>query len=358
MFSIGDEAGDSDLDLPLSALLMLTRYEETAITQRDAHGRFPTALMASAKDHFFDRPVVDEWGLAMQHALQRLFPSWQPEPRAPSVMLTHDIDEVGLPPNATNFKSAIGHSVRRRRPDATLRDLVSWLGQGVPTYVSLIRTIVRIDLDRGLTSTVFWKGSSAKPFDSGYDPADLRIRQTIEAVRAMGVENGVHPGYWTLDNPARLAEELSRLRSVLPAIPLGGRQHYLRWNPTMWVHWADAGLSYDSSVGFPDAVGFRAGTCIPYKPWSFTTNRQLDIVEIPLIAMDVALRASRNSADESYQKLLQSFERCVDVGGIFALLWHPRSLVYREYGDLYPRVVEALAARTTRPWSDSVRRVY
>jgi hypothetical protein len=358
MFSIGDEAAHCSLDLPLSALLMLARYEETAVAQRDAHGRFPTELMASSRGLFLDRPVVDEWGVAMQDALQRLLPRWQPQARTASVMLTHDIDEVGLPPNATNLKSAIGHALRRRRPGATVRDLVSWSGLGLPSYLRLVHAIVRVDLDRGLTPAVFWKGSRRAPFDSGYDPTDPRIKRTIEALRVMGVENGVHPGYWTLDDPGRLDEELSRLRPVLPEVPLGGRQHYLRWDPAMWGYWADAGLSYDSSVGLPDTVGFRAGTCIPYMPWSFATNRQIDLLEIPLIAMDVALGVGRSSREECYQRLIQAFERCAAVGGIFTLLWHPRSLLYREFGDLYPRVIDALGARTTIPWPYKAKQIY
>ena len=43
------------------------------------------------------------------------------------------------------------------------------------------------------------------------------------------------------------------------------RQHYLRWRaPTTWQNWEDAGLDYDSTVGYADHVGFRAGTCYEY----------------------------------------------------------------------------------------------
>ena len=53
------------------------------------------------------------------------------------------------------------------------------------------------------------------------------------------------------------------------------------------MHWERCGLAYDSTLGYNERPGFRAGTCIPIRPWLFGSNRECNLVEIPLVAMDV-----------------------------------------------------------------------
>src|SRR5262249_44264213 len=154
------------------------------------------------------------------------------------------------------------------------------------------------------------------------------------------IENGVQPGYETFRSPERLRREISALREVLGDRPLGGRQHYLRWCPDTWLHWETSGLSYDSSLGFADRVGFRAGTCVPYRPWLFVLNRAADLVEIPLHVMDGTLFVYMNLDPEESIRLIQDcLERCRLVGGVFATVWHNNNLLEAKYRTLYLRLL-------------------
>ena len=57
----------------------------------------------------------------------------------------------------------------------------------------------------------------------------------------------------------------------------GGRQHYLQWaNPTTWRNWDAAGLAYDCTLAFSEAVGFRTGTCHEYPVFDLVARRPLD----------------------------------------------------------------------------------
>src|SRR5205807_6191871 len=103
----------------------------------------------------------------------------------------------------------------------------------------------------------------------------------IDWLQDQGVEMGVHPGYYTFLSPDQLLQEVQSVRTVLGKSPVGGRQHYLRWCPETWLHWERCGRAYDSTVGYADAIGFRAGTCIPYRPWLPALNREANLVEIP-----------------------------------------------------------------------------
>ena len=70
----------------------------------------------------------------------------------------------------------------------------------------------------------------------------------------------------------------------------GGRQHYLQWvNPATWRNWDGAGLDYDCTLGYGDAVGFRTGTCREYPVFDLLRRRPLGLRERPFQVMDVTL---------------------------------------------------------------------
>jgi hypothetical protein len=189
------------------------------------------------------------------------------------------------------------------------------------------------------------------PADSGYDPRHRKIRRVLEWLRKIGVECGVHPGYATFRSPEKLRREVSILRDLLGPQPLGGRQHYLRWCPDTWIDWENCGLAYDSSVGYADQIGFRAGTCIPYRPWIFSLNRQSDLLEIPLLVTDrtlvVKMKLEKAEALQAVDGLLA---RCKAVGGVFTLLWHNDSFLEPAYREIYLCLLKTLSGAENYNW--------
>ncbi len=74
----------------------------------------------------------------------------------------------------------------------------------------------------------------------------------------------------------------------------GQRYHYLRLDPHSNFATLDSlGFLYDSTLGFADQPGFRAGIAQPFRPWDLEREQPLRLVEIPLAAMDVTLAEER-----------------------------------------------------------------
>jgi len=163
-------------------------------------------------------------------------------------------------------------------------------------------------------------------------------------LRELGFELGVHPGYDTFRHRPRLASEVEYLQRALRLHSPGGRQHYLRWSPDTWLDWEACGLSYDSSLGFADRFGFRAGTAFPYRPWSWRDNRELNLIEVPLILMDCTpvkyMNLSRAEGLARIQTLIRRIER---TGGVFTLLWHNTPLLDPDYDGWYERILDLVA---------------
>jgi len=337
---VDENSVECTLDLPLSILLSLSRWEEQLPGDRDIHGCFPSSLSVAVRDGFLNRPVVEEYGFALEQALMYLLPRWHPVERKLRVKLSHDIDTIGLP---FNFRATVGHTVRRRKPVATVRDLLGWVVGLDPSYLGAVRQITQLSLDRGVDSAVYWKASPRSPLDSGYDPRHPKVLRVIAWLRDHGIEMGVHPGYQTFRSPERLQREVQILREVLGDQPLGGRQHYLRWCPRTWVDWENCGLVYDSTLGHGDRTGFRAGTCIPYRPWLFSLNREARLIEIPLIVMEDTLLTMRPVPPRHFvAAVLEHLPRCRLVGGVFTLLWHNSNLIDPTLCHFYETILDEL----------------
>lgn len=327
-------------DLPLSALLTLSRFEEMLPTRRDAHGRFAASQSLAFSEDFLNRPIVDEYGLAFEQALRSLLPVWQPVERTLRIKLSHDVDDVGLP---FSLRSACGHTIRRHHLLATMRDLLYPICGLTPTYLKLVEDVARMALERGLKSAVYWKASPPGPHDTGYNPEHPLIRKAIEWLRDRGVEMGLHAGYETFLYPDRLLQEAQTLSEALGEWPGGGRQHYLRWCPQTWVDWETCKLSPDSSLGYADQIGFRAGTCLPYRPWLLTLNREANLIEIPLLVMDATLMTYLHLLPkQSLARVADCMARSRAVGGVFTVLWHNSTLLDPGYDGLYKHLLDRL----------------
>ncbi len=336
-------------DLLASTVLVLSRYEEFDPPRQDAHGRFEAAASMAVRDGYLDRPIIDEYGLALEAAIRSIVPGFKPRPRRLRVKLSHDIDEIGIPFSA---RAAAVQLVARRSIATGLRDFASGIAPVVPGSLRQVMEICALTEEHGLRSALYWKASGRSPYDSGYSLSEPRVAKVIAWARARNIEMGVHPGYGTFRAPEKLREEVERCRNAVEQQHIGGRQHYLRWHPDTWTHWEQCGLAYDSTVGYADRVGFRAGTCVSYFPWLWNQNRRANLFEIPLIVMDRTLTSANYmglTPDQSLATLKNLMRRCQAAGGVLTLLWHNNCLGH-PFSAYYPRIFAELAGRENYDW--------
>jgi hypothetical protein len=313
----------------------------------------PFTESVAFRQGFLDRPLVDEYALVLREWLKVLLPEWTPVRRRFSVKLSHDIDVVRpFSKLRTVPKALVGDLVRRRDParaatTARLALVQAVAPSRVPSYEGIFR-LAEVSRRHGTTSAFYFMAADRSPHDSGYDPASRTVREVIRRLQDLGFEIGFHPGYETMGNPARLAEEKSRLDAVLGRLSYGGRQHYLRFLiPDTWRQWEQLGLTYDSSLTFAGHEGFRCGTCHSYRPFDIQANRTLDVQELPLIVMDGTLRQYRGlTPAQAESRVLELARRCLVAEGTFTLLWHNSSFAgeWTGWGLYYERMVMGLSA--------------
>jgi hypothetical protein len=340
-------------DIIAAAFFMLSRWEETVVPTRDEHERFPGSASVAYKQGFLDRPVVDEYALILREWLKVLLPSWEPRPLSFSVKLSHDIDHIfRFPGWSVALRTVGGDLLKRRSPGRAWRAGVDAFAQALASsrtsYYQGIGSLARLSREYGVNDDAFYfMAAEPGPLENDYDPASPLVKRCIEDLVKQGFEIGFHAGYHTLNDPVRLAAEKARLDAVLGETRYGGRQHFIRFQvPNTWRHWEQVGLTYDSTLTFADQEGFRCGTCHAFHPFDVEQNRELNLLERPLIVMDGTLRDYRKLSPEQGQaRILELAQRCKQVEGTFTLLWHNSSLdgEWRSWAPVYRRMVKALA---------------
>jgi hypothetical protein len=341
------------VDLPASVALTLSRYEELICDTHDKHGRFQARSSVAFRDGFLDRPVVDEYGLALERVLEALMPGWKPKPRQPQAMISHDMDVIGFP---DTHRRILRHLIHEKNPKAGLHDLVSAFTQTLPCELLYAKELSTMTRSINLQSKVYFMTSPRSKRDSGYDIKHPKVGQLVRWLRENDVEIGFHPGYYTFDSPERLRTECDRFREAFGSDSFGGRQHFLRWKPSTWRHWEACGIAYDSTVGYSELPGFRAGTCYPYRPWLIGENRVSALLEVPLIVMDVTLlRVLKIKRQEMLETALIYAKRCREAGGVFSLLWHNSNLTDKTHRWLCQKLIAHLDGFVQYDWKHALQ---
>jgi hypothetical protein len=281
-----------------------------------------------------------------------------------TVALTHDVDS---PWRWSRPRALLGAAARARQAART-RHARAAAAEALGLVAAPVRRlrgtdpnwsyerIAAIERRHGGRSTYFVMAGHHVAAD-GPDPAAYdRLRPAIVAqIAAQGDEVGLHPSYTASERPERIPEERSRLEELTGARVPGMRFHYLRHEAHATLPEVERlGFTYDSSQGYGDAIGMRAGFSFPYRPYHLADDRPLALVELPLAVMDATLAEERYlglTPADGLARTLGLLERVADVGGTVAILWHTDRFS-REYARgwdrVYDGVLEWIAGRRGR----------
>jgi peptidoglycan/xylan/chitin deacetylase (PgdA/CDA1 family) len=289
---------------------LFSRKEEYSPEKLDGHGRF----LFSEKD-LNNAPEPEVSRYLIEQGMEVEFP----ENKTFAVCLTHDMDDIYPPLSHSLLSSACCLKSMDFRGSAAQ---FLWKLRG-PEHSPYLNCSEIMDLEAGFgaKSSFYFIASREDPKRFRYDIED--IESCVGDVSDRGWEAGLHGGYYSYDNPEALKNEKERLEKVLGKKVLGFRNHYLRFKtPETWELLADAGFSYDSTFGYSDSVGFRNGMCHPFRPYNLNKNREINILEIPLTVMDVALFKTSRSFEEAWRCTKDLIDTTARLNGVITLLWH------------------------------------
>jgi hypothetical protein len=338
-----------DGDELAEAFFHLARVEERN-GRRDEHGRFRAEwscldpldppLERLRRNLGLEPPRRDgaRFAVALTHDVDSPWRWTRIGLRGAAARLKRDVLQVRLGPalrEATGLATAPLHRVRGTDPNWRFEEIV---GE---------------ERRRGARgSTFFVLAGHHDPHDGAapetYD--ELRPR-LVETLLDAGAEVGLHGSYTAADDATRLTAEKATLESLAGPIA-GHRYHYLRADPHRnLAPLAGLGFRYDTTLGFPDSIGFRAGIAHPFRPWDFERDAAADILEIPVAVMDATLAEERYlglAAKRAEPQVLALLDWAAEHGGAFAILWHPDRFdpaTSAGWDRLYSRLLDGVRER-------------
>lgn len=219
-----------------------------------------------------------------------------------------------------------------------------------------------MEIEKGLGSTFFFIPFKNDAGTRGSDPAPKRraakydlaeIRGCLRELVEQRCEIGLH-GIDAWQAPTKAQAEVSRIGEVAGQPPVGVRMHWLYFSEESPKMLEEAGLSYDSTFGYNDGVGFRAGTSQAFRPIGVK-----ELLELPLGVQDTALfypgrmHLSEGEAMVVCKNLMKSMEL---FGGVLVVNWHTRSLSpERLWGEFYTELLNQI--RQHRVWFATAQQI-
>jgi hypothetical protein len=276
--------------------------------------------------------------------------------------LTHDMDHIGI----RNHK--FDHTVFGFLYRATLGSVLdvccgkkNWRQMTINWFAVLKLPLIYLDLaadfwvqpdryreiEKELNSTFFvipkkgepgldLKGNRPPRRAASYDAA--KYMDLIKKLQFGGNEIGLHGIDAWRDSTAG-GEEQETICRLTGATETGVRMHWLFFSEKSPALLEAAGFSYDSTVGYNQTIGYRAGTTQVYKPMTATK-----LLELPLHVMDTALfypNYMNLTPDEAQEAVRPLIENATRFGGVLTVNWHDRSVAPERLWDMsYAQLLE------------------
>jgi len=241
----------------------------------------------------------------------------------------------------------------RQRPGPDMHQLI-WMMRGwrqpADGFASEVDDFMEIEENYGFWSRFYFLVGQRGRF--GARTTRELTRAVVKRIRAPH-EVGLHYNHIKWRSKDSLERQIGQLANDGGAPVLTGRAHYLsidvESSPEMWEA---VGLALDESFGSAEVPMFRLGFSGLFRWFSTSMDRQLRLVECPLLFMDQAMRT--RWPDDPLTGMMTWVRHISRIGGCVSLLFHPGFLGNPEFQPdpgFYSRILEALRVAGVRQMS-------
>jgi hypothetical protein len=282
------EKSEFSFDIFETIFFHISRIEEYQTATED--GVIEEKRLFLVKNELEHIPVVDHLIYGFFKALNLCT-----EKPKTTMSLSHDADHLTKYIDKMEAFHFIG-SVFRRNPKNVFKCLSNWLKVSFLHHNDPYQDWQHI-LNNSLSEkTIYFIVESDHP----NDPKHISHASTayaIEKALEKKYSIGLHPSYNTWNNAQQFKKQKMILERMAGLEISKSRQHYLHFS---FPHTLDvleaSGISEDSSMGYNEYCGFRAGTGFPFRLYHVEKEIITEIIEVPMVWMDRAawLKSGKN----------------------------------------------------------------
>jgi hypothetical protein len=298
---------------------------------KDDYGRFLASESFSYKKGILEEPVVEILTEKIKNELNLTY-----KIENSRVFITHDIDFLGLSKGLKFIKNLGGDILKRKQFKLAFDKIKKKMLNKDPHSVY---ELIKKHKKYGSKGTFFLMPDIQPQLcGGGYDPIKNKkyLIDLEKEILSTGSRIGIHYDARHLKDD-RMKEDIDVLNNIFESDISCGRAHYLLFDiKKSFDIYERSGIKLDSTCSYADSIGFRFGTCKPFRPYNFKEKRLYDFYEYPLIIMDGSLQNEKYmnlKPKEGFEKIKELIDKVDNYNGVFTFLWHNTSFYIPEWKD-------------------------
>ncbi len=332
IYNVGVNSAEIGKDIIASAFYLLSCWQEHInLGNSNPDIRFDYKQSMQYKWDFTETPVVDAYCDILDIILDLIKPEYNQnkiwkDNKDFCVSLSHDIDywDVWAKEHYKKVCSYNLHRLGKHLTRSTYKFIAHSLTKANFNPVKAMNKIINLETKLGAKSTSFLLVQEDSEDSRRSYFLDNKYKEQVLNVfkdRDIGLHGSPRSAYEFKD----AIKEKQRIDKAFPQAK-GYRSHKLSFEYQRTFNLlSEMEFKYDSSLGYWENIGFRAGISYPFYPFDIKNNRPFPILEIPLIVMDTSMLSAKGmnlSAMSSGIRLKELLDRAKKFNSHISLLWH------------------------------------
>ena len=291
------EASKVPYDIFAASFYLLTRYEESVPALKTRTELFGPSQSIAMKGGFLEVPVVDLWIFKMHQIMSANFAEIEPyKKKASKKELLVDVPlafkyrhRSFLVVVETFFKSIWRFNLLK-----ILNQLMVLFRLEEDPYDSFESWNNWFE-DSQLAPKIFFRYANSSAYESNVSTFNGRLQSRIKKAGdgyplglLLSVQSQLKPDL-SLNEEKKGFQQLTHRQLKMSRIPRSFRQL-----SKVYADLVDFEFTDDFSMGYPDQIGFRAGTSVPFYFYDLTNEFQLPLKVHPVVACETAIREGKS----------------------------------------------------------------
>lgn len=327
-FFAAGEKSSFPFDIFAAAFYLLSRYEEYLPHVKDEYGRFPAKESLAYNNGFLHQPVVDIWAYKFKSLLEAQFPDFQFPKKKYNIQPVVDV------PMAYFYK----HKGLMRTVGGTLTDIYRLRLKQVYERYLVISGFKRDPYDTFKWIITKQKQTKHKILVlfligdySTYDKnININKKAFVSLIKSVSdyCRVGLKASYFALEDIRILKKEKLKMESVVNYNLVASRYSFSKVQlPESYRNLIELEIAQDFTMGYIDALGFRAGTCTPFQFYDLDYEIQTPLQVNGFHCIDYALLKKHSLLDKK-EELLRLIRQVKNVNGTFTPVFHNYTFSY------------------------------
>lgn len=347
-FGKGDMAFVLSFDLFAWCFYLLSRYEEYTAKDFDQHGRFSAKSSLAYEYDFLHLPLIELLAQKYAETILNIKKDWSANY---AFRASYDIDYM-FAFLAKGWKRQMAAAAKNLLQGDFKQLAFKWRVFSGKAQDPFYTFDYMNSIHEKYEKSPYWQNPAYFMLIGNWGEYDKNIHwqapkyKEVLSDLAQKYTIGLHPSYQSnhtsLDKGLKMEQD--RLAHFIPIVNKS-RQHFVKLTfPSTYQNLLAVGIVEDYSMGYADALGFRASIASPFYWYDLSKEEATNLKVYPFAIMDVTLKnylkLSPQAAKNEIEQYILLYKK---IGALFIPLWHNSSLGdWEGWGEAWRGVYEFL----------------